>query len=63
MYNTLLGRYPVDDISRSYLLMVAARMVLAWVVCSVGTTFCPEESKKALRFAAFEPLKAHVVRF
>ena len=63
MYNTLLGRYPVDDIRRSYLLIVTGRMVFAWVVRSVGTTFRPEESEKTLRFAAFEPLKTHVVRF
>ena len=38
-------------------------MVLAWVVRSVGTTFCPEELEETLRFAALEPLETHIVRF
>ena len=43
--------------------MVNGWVMFAGVVCSVETAFCPKESKEALSFPAFKPLKSHVVGF
>ena len=57
----LLRWYPVNNHRRSDLLVVMSRMMLAWVVSSIGTAFCPKKVEETLCFAAFEPLKSHIV--